>query len=185
MKGAIIALTLSAIVLASFTVAHGNSATELHPGWNLVAWSGEQVDGVEAAYGWNPTTQLFDRYFPDRPDVSTLTQLHEGQAYWILASESAVLSGVAPTPCPECPACAYPIEKFIECSQSLTQCEADVTQCTADVVSCRATAIECFNAYYESVAWEEAWACRANCLAKWGNGEAGLACHGGCPAWPE
>lgn len=111
MKTAIIVLTLWVIALGSLAVAYGDSTSvQLRPGWNLVTWTGETTDGLTAAYGWNPTTQVFDRYFPDRPDISTLTQLDEGQAYWILASKSLVLTTVdsSPTPCPECPACPEP-----------------------------------------------------------------------------
>ena len=65
--------------------------------WTLITWSGagatptaalqgDTAKAISAIYGWDSATQTWRAYFPDAsggPGANDLTQLAEGQAYWV------------------------------------------------------------------------------------------------------
>jgi hypothetical protein len=84
--------------------------TSLVPGWNSVCYVGpkqaidialfEVLEGVRAVYSLRPG-QGFLRWFPERPEVSTISTLNSYESLFVLMNKSDSLlqepSGVPPT----------------------------------------------------------------------------------------
>ena len=81
--------------------------------WSIAVWEGESapVDeavttcgagGVAAAYGLDPQTQIWSRWFANKPEISNLLELNDLQGIMALGA------GAAPTPTPGTTATATP-----------------------------------------------------------------------------
>jgi hypothetical protein len=183
----VVALAVGAVL--GFGLASGSSPAQTQktygPGW--VNWAhvgptqpiAQALSGIEgnvgAVYYLSPDTGAWLRYVPGKPEVSDLATMEFGQSYLMLLTAPTAMTIpteatflATPTACPASDTC---ISNFLACQTSLGQCQADVTLCKADVTYWKANA-------FASI-------CRANCLIKWGNAEAGLACVDGCPAFAE
>ncbi len=72
------------------------------PGANFLAWPGDTVNAaqalgghgnvIEIVYSWNPDTLQWEHYGPGLPSyVNSLQWLQTGNAYWFIASSSAII----------------------------------------------------------------------------------------------